>query len=82
MKKTTAAAPAFKPLATGTKVASIGTFYPAEVVTSEITERGHRKTVLRWTENNQLAGIRKGEEFVWVAILGRTPRFIVCADQD
>ncbi|MFD0035555.1 hypothetical protein ACFVJK_46780 [Streptomyces sp. NPDC127172] len=74
-------APALKPLAAGIKVASIGTFYPAEVVTSEITDRGHRKTILRWTEDNPPAGIRKGDEFVWVTIAGRTPRFIVCADQ-
>jgi hypothetical protein len=79
MKKPTA--PALKPLAAGTKVASIGTFYPAEVVTSEITEHGRRRTILRWTEDNPLAGIRKGEEFIWLTVPGRTPRFIVCADQ-
>jgi hypothetical protein len=68
------------PLATGTKVATIGTFYRAEVVTSEITERGNRKSVIRWTESIPAAGVRKGEEQVWVQVPGRTPRFIVTAD--
>ncbi|WP_086859780.1 hypothetical protein [Streptomyces milbemycinicus] len=68
-----------KPLAPGTEVATIGTFYMAEVVTSEITERGHRRTVLRWTEDHPWHGIRKGDECTWVHIAGRTPRFIVTA---
>ncbi|MER6632222.1 hypothetical protein ABT301_29080 [Streptomyces sp. NPDC000987] len=67
------------PLATGTKVFAIGTDWEAEVVTSAITERGHRKTVLRWTVDVPAAGIRKGEEHVWVQVAGRTPRFIVAA---
>jgi hypothetical protein len=67
------------PLAAGTEVAKIGVFYTAEVVTSEITERGHRRTVLRWTENVPAAGVRQGDEFTWVHVAGRTPRFIVTA---
>ncbi|MEU1180606.1 hypothetical protein ABZ464_23690 [Streptomyces sp. NPDC005820] len=65
------------PLATGTKVCGIGTDWEAEVVTSEITERGNRKSVLRWTVDVPAADIRKGEEHVWVQVAGRTPRFIV-----
>ncbi|MEU2487065.1 hypothetical protein ABZ593_20960 [Streptomyces sp. NPDC012617] len=68
------------PLAVGTKIATIGTFYPAEIVSSEITDRGHRKSVIRWTESNPLARITKGDEQVWVQVAGRTPRFIVTAD--
>lgn len=67
------------PLATGTKVCGIGTDWEAEVVTSEITERGHRRTVLAWTVDVPAAGIRKGEQHLWVQILGRTPRFVVTA---
>ncbi|PWI04800.1 hypothetical protein DIZ27_43140 [Streptomyces sp. NWU339] len=73
------------PLATGTKVCAIGTDWEAEVVTSELAparfHKGHlRKSVLRWTVDVPAAGIRKGEEHVWVQIPGRTPRFIVTAD--
>ncbi|MFE6021614.1 hypothetical protein ACFQ6O_34440 [Streptomyces sp. NPDC056441] len=69
-----------KPLAPGTEVATIGTFYRAEVVSSEITERGSRKAVLRWTEDIPAADVRKGEEFIWVQVPGRTPHFIVTAN--
>ncbi|MFF4147161.1 hypothetical protein ACFY0A_38935 [Streptomyces sp. NPDC001698] len=73
------------PLAPGTKLATIGTFYPAEVVTSEVgtaptTKAPMRKTVIRWTESIPAAGVHKGETEVWVQIAGRTPRFIVTAD--
>ncbi|MEH0579085.1 MULTISPECIES: hypothetical protein [Streptomyces] len=67
------------PLATGTEVYGIGTDWAAEVVTSEVTARGNRKTVLRWTVNVPAAGITKGAEHVWVQVPGRTPRFIVTA---
>jgi hypothetical protein len=72
------------PLATGAKVFAIGTDWEAEVVTSEIVPgRFHkgplRKSVLRWTVDVPAAGIRKGEEQVWVQIPGRTPHFVVAA---
>lgn len=67
------------PLRAGTKLATIGTFYPAEVVSSEVTPRGHRKSVVRWTDSNPAAGIRAGETEVWVQVVGRTPRFVITA---
>ncbi|MFF5968239.1 hypothetical protein ACFY64_31850 [Streptomyces collinus] len=76
----------FAPLAPGTKIATVGTFYPAEVVTSEVQPakfvpgRQVRKSVIRWTESNPLAGIRAGDEEVWAHIEGRFPRFVVTAD--
>ncbi|MEU2264985.1 hypothetical protein ABZ568_00725 [Streptomyces olindensis] len=78
------AATALTPLAPGTKVFTVGTFYEAEIVTSEIVpgrfNKGPvRKSVIRWTVDVPAAGIRKGEEQVWVHIPGRTPRFVVGA---
>ncbi|MEW2568346.1 hypothetical protein [Streptomyces sp. NPDC047070] len=77
----------FTPLAKGTKIASVGTGYRAEIVSSEVRPsrcfRGRqvRKSVIQWTETNLLAGIRAGDEEVWAHIEGRFPRFIVTADQ-
>ncbi|MFF0092710.1 hypothetical protein ACFYSF_22495 [Streptomyces canus] len=76
----------FAPLAPGTKLATVGTFYPAEIVTSEVQPaRFHkgrmvRTSVIRWTEDNPLADIREGDEEVWAHIEGCTPRFVVTAD--
>ncbi|MEU6928969.1 hypothetical protein AB0A05_07375 [Streptomyces sp. NPDC046374] len=85
MTATTTPAPFTTPLAPGTKVAAIGTFWKAEVVTSEVgtskfSKKPMRKSVIRWTEDVPAAGIRKGETTVWVHVQGRTPAYIVTAD--
>lgn len=80
MARIATAAPKFAALAVGTKVATIGTFYRAEVLTSEINERGCRVTTLRWADDTP--GINAAtRETTWVQVPGRTPRFIVLADQ-
>ncbi|MFE7214590.1 hypothetical protein ACFU93_32540 [Streptomyces sp. NPDC057611] len=74
------------PLAPGTKLATVGTFYPAKVVTSEVGPakffkgRLVRKTVIRWTASIPAAGVREGDTEVWAHIEGRFPRFVVTAD--
>lgn len=79
-KVQTPAKPVLSPLAQGTKVATIGTFYGAEVVSSEVNERGCRVTVVRWADDTP--GIVEATRLhTWVQVPGRTPRFIVCADQ-
>ncbi|GGZ23455.1 hypothetical protein GCM10010387_15790 [Streptomyces inusitatus] len=69
--------PVLTALAVGTEVATIGTFHLAEVVSSEITERGNRKTILRWTESIPAASVIKNAETVWAQVPGRTPQSIV-----
>lgn len=69
-----------KILAVGTRVATVGTFYMGEVVSSELTERGAYKHTIRWTESVPLAKVYKGEETVCVVTpRTRMPLFVVCA---
>ena len=71
---------ALKPLAVGTKIATIGTFYDAEIVTSEVNERGVRISTIRWADNTP--GINAATRIsTWAQVPGRTPRFVVLADQ-
>ncbi|MGC4947730.1 hypothetical protein ACLQ2N_16235 [Streptomyces sp. DT224] len=71
---------ALTPLPTGTRLASIGTRYKAEVVSSRITENGARVSVIRWTDSHDLDRITAGDTEVWIHTEGSTPRFAVTAD--
>lgn len=82
---TTTAPPPFAPLAPGTNIATVGTFYPAEVVSSEVITHGItgksvvRKSVIRWTKSIPAAGVYEGDEQVWVHIQGRPTNFFITA---
>ncbi|RZF02797.1 hypothetical protein [Streptomyces albidoflavus] len=72
-------------IAPGTKVYTTGTFYEAVVVSSEsyrrfIDGRPGLRSIIRWTCNVPAAGVREGEEDVWLHFPGRPPRFIVGAN--
>ncbi|MEU7323392.1 hypothetical protein ABZ682_22995 [Streptomyces griseoviridis] len=74
--------PITTPLAAGTQVFTVGTFYPAEVVSSEVgtgkfLKVPMRRSVVRWTEDIPAAGVVKGETDVMVELQGRVSRFCV-----
>lgn len=67
-------------IAAGTEIATVGTFYTAKVVASEITERGARKVTFVWDCDVPAAGVRKGEQGVWVTTpRTQVPRFVITA---
>ncbi|MFE7965376.1 hypothetical protein ACFU0X_20470 [Streptomyces cellulosae] len=74
-----------KPLAAGTRVFTIGTFYEAEVVTSQLVRSARLgwivRTTVRWTKSIPAARVFEGDETTYTIMPGRTPRFIVGADQ-
>ncbi|MFJ1607021.1 hypothetical protein ACIOHS_27160 [Streptomyces sp. NPDC088253] len=77
-----AATPLTTPLPTGTQVFTVGTFYPAEVVSSEVGTAPFlkvpmRRSVVRWTESIPAAGVVKGETDVMFEFQGRVSRFCV-----
>jgi len=62
----------------GAKVATVGTFYFAHVVSSEITPRGNIQVLVRWAQTIPGTGVRKGGMSLFVNTPRRT-NIILCA---